>query len=231
MSARIKAALGERDDLKCMAAVKNAKLATAAVLARIAARPKWMCQQCNKSEDATMHRLRNKYCSKACVSAAYQRRMKGAANPNFRAAAAKVCVQCRGHFESYRKGRKFCSASCYRGYYQEGKARRVMPKARFCRGRLDANQAPLMRVFEQLGCKVIDTSILGFGFPDLLISVMGIIVLVEVKNPETAYGRAPLSGHQRDFHARWPCHVVRTQDEAIALVADVRARFRDIPPP
>ena len=111
----------------------------------------------------------------------------------------------------------------------QGKAKRIAPKSG-CPGRKDANQDAIVKVLEQMGCKVGDTSQVGFGFPDLVIGVMGIVALVEIKNPETFYGRQELSGFQREFHEQWggaEIHIIRTQDEAIALVKHLRSRELD----
>jgi hypothetical protein len=213
---------------KISAAIANARRGTAAVQARIAERPLWHCQHCGKTELATVHRMRNRYCY-GCVAPVFRQQMRGSANPNYRAASHKACAQCGGDFHSYDAKRKFCSQPCYRGYYMEGKAKRKAPKCRTVSGRKDSNHDAIVAVFEKLGCKVADTSVLGFGFPDLCIAVIGVVALVEVKNPDTFYGRQELSGFQREFHSKWEgcAHVVRTQDEAIALVQKLRqSRFR-----
>lgn len=209
---------------KTIAALANARLGTAAVQARIAQRPTWRCRHCGKEELATCHRRRNKYCSADCVSAVYKQTMAGPANPNFRAASVKTCIQCGSMYDSYDAGRKFCGHPCYREYYMQGKAKRRAPKPRSVPGCKDLNHDAIVAVFEQLGCKVADTSSVGFGFPDLVIATLGIAALVEVKNPETRYGRQALSGFQREFHTKWEgnVHVIRTQDEAVALVQMLR---------
>jgi hypothetical protein len=50
--------------------------------------------------------------------------------------------------------------------------------------RVDSNQAEIIAALEALGCRVIDTSGVGAGFPDLtVIRPDGSVCLVEVKTP------------------------------------------------
>lgn len=90
----------------------------------------------------------------------------------------------------------------------------------------DANHGELAELFEQLGCSVQDLSHAGVsGWPDVVVGCMGRNHLVEIKNPETAYGRAGLNRNQRDFAQRWRggmLYAVSTRDEVIALVQNWR---------
>jgi hypothetical protein len=53
------------------AAIANAKAGTAAVLAKVAAREPWKCEQCGLEKPATAHQKRQVYCSIACMAKAY----------------------------------------------------------------------------------------------------------------------------------------------------------------
>lgn len=84
--------------------------------------------------------------------------------------------------------------------------------------RRDANEGEVVRAFADLGCLVfrLDRPV------DLLVYVFKSIGqrlhLVEVK---TAKGR--LNDKQKSFKADgWPVHVIRSADEAIALVKSLR---------
>lgn len=95
-------------------------------------------------------------------------------------------------------------------------------RAPAARGRDDSNQGAIANTFRALGCTVHDTSAVGFGFPDLAIGLVGITELVECK---TADGRPTPA--QRTFTADWrgaPVRIVRSDDEAIALVQEIRRR-------
>lgn len=77
----------------------------------------------------------------------------------------------------------------------------------------DANEGGIISAFEALGCLV---------YPqdkpcDLLVGCRGVVLLVEVKGK-----RGKLTREQAAFHANWPVHVVRSVDDAIALVQGTR---------
>jgi hypothetical protein len=65
--------------------------------------------------------------------------------------------------------------------------------------RVDANQGEIVRALEKAGASVI-----VIGRPvDLLVGLRGVTLLVEVKNPESRYGKKGANGNQRDFMATW----------------------------
>lgn len=87
--------------------------------------------------------------------------------------------------------------------------------------RVDENQEEIFEAWRRMGVSVVDTSDVGAGFPDAILGWHGRNLLVEIKNPETRYGRKGLSSGQRRFSDDWngdPVHVVSTIDEAIALI-------------
>lgn len=94
------------------------------------------------------------------------------------------------------------------------------------RSRRDANQKGLVTVLEQLGCSVVDMSAAGIpGWPDLAIGVAGSTHLLEVKNPESAYGRSGLNQNQSAFARDWrggQVYVVTTVEDAVVLVGNLR---------
>lgn len=73
----------------------------------------WSCAECGKTAPATVHQLRQTYCSKECMARGYSKRMVGASNPNFRAAGKCTCAQCGAGFVSLQMRPKFCSRACY----------------------------------------------------------------------------------------------------------------------
>jgi hypothetical protein len=90
--------------------------------------------------------------------------------------------------------------------------------------RVDANHRAVVAAFEAEGCAVLSLARLGGGAPDLLVSLPGgTLILVEIKNPGTAYGRLGLSPLQAAFAVRFPVHVVRLPDEVRPLVARLRS--------
>lgn len=85
--------------------------------------------------------------------------------------------------------------------------------------KIDANQAEIVAALRAVGCSVQTLAAVGAGVPDLLVGVSGVNLLMEVK---TASGK--LTKDQIPWHEQWRGQVaiVRTVDEALALVAAVR---------
>jgi len=90
------------------------------------------------------------------------------------------------------------------------------------RSRKDNNHEALASLFRQMGCSAIDMIDTGIpGWPDLCIGLFGKTHNVEIKNPDTAYGRSGLNSNQTAFARDWkgePIEIVSTPDEVIALV-------------
>ena len=88
------------------------------------------------------------------------------------------------------------------------------------RARVDANHAEIVSVFRATGCSVQSLATLGHGVPDLIVGSDGYNVLVEVKAPS---GQRNLLQRQFDHEWRGWIEVVRTPDDALALVKRLRA--------
>ncbi|WP_057921137.1 hypothetical protein [Lysobacter capsici] len=90
----------------------------------------------------------------------------------------------------------------------------------------DANHGQIVDRFLELGCSVEELEHVGIaGFPDLVVGCIGVNHLVEVKNPDTAYGRAGLNKNQREFNGRWrgaQMIAVSSEDEVTAVVQNWR---------
>ena len=85
----------------------------------------------------------------------------------------------------------------------------------------DANHADIVARFHALGCSVFETDRVGDGFPDIVCGCIGVNHLVEIKNPETRYGRAGLNGNQTAFNNAWrgsKVWLVCSEDEATVVV-------------
>lgn len=96
----------------------------------------------------------------------------------------------------------------------------------FARASKDGNHDEIVRRFRQLGCSVLETIKTGIpGFPDCVVGCIGKTFLVEIKNPETRYGRAGLNSNQTAFERDWrggKLYAVTSEDEATALVQNWR---------
>ena len=75
----------------------------------------WTCETCGQCiPSPTAHQARQRYCSRSCAAIAYESRMIGDSNPNYKDAARKTCGWCGGDYHSYNKTRKYCGHNCYR---------------------------------------------------------------------------------------------------------------------
>jgi hypothetical protein len=73
--------------------------------------------------------------------------------------------------------------------------------------RVDSNHSLVVKTLRELGCSVFDTSSVGRGFPDLVVS-KGATALVEVKRDATA----PYTKSQLEFLKNWQGTVCRIHD-------------------
>jgi hypothetical protein len=84
--------------------------------------------------------------------------------------------------------------------------------------RTDNNQAEIVRILKAVGATVADTSIVGGGFPDLVVGYCKRAYLIEIKNPD-AHGK--LRASQIIFQDKWKgpdVHVVETIEEALRVI-------------
>jgi Holliday junction resolvase len=73
--------------------------------------------------------------------------------------------------------------------------------------RVDSNHSTIVKTLRELGCSVFDTSAVGRGFPDLVVS-KGATALVEVKKD----AKAPYTKSQLEFLKNWQGTVCRIHD-------------------
>ena len=95
-------------------------------------------------------------------------------------------------------------------------------RAPAARGKRDANHAAIADLFRSLGCYVQDTSVVGWGYPDITLGIAGETHLVEIKTEGGI-----LNAAQKRFIRDWrgsKVHLVTNATEAIALVSAVRKR-------
>ncbi len=83
----------------------------------------------------------------------------------------------------------------------------------------DANQGDITDALGKVGAIWYDLSLLGGGFPDIIVGFRGCLYLMEIK---TKTGK--LNKLQRILHKKWKryFHVVRSVEEALAVIG-VRA--------
>jgi hypothetical protein len=72
-----------------------------------------VCPTCGESfKVKPSHYDKKTYCSKACMAQDYKIRLSGKNNPHYQSAGQHICQVCGKGFQSYNKGRKYCSDVC-----------------------------------------------------------------------------------------------------------------------
>lgn len=91
--------------------------------------------------------------------------------------------------------------------------------------RKDQNHDVIAELFEKAGFFVHDTSSSGNGMPDLTLAYRGVVKLVEVKNPRTAYGKRGLNKRQKKLieERGFPVSVIASVDQALEFIARIKA--------
>lgn len=171
----------------------------------------WRCRVCNTERPATANQLKQTYCSRQCMASDYVTRLANEDNPNYRDASKRVCARCGSVYRSYLKTRKYCSRGCYEG--NDGMKRHGTRK--------DANHNECMEAI-RMGCQCVhDLSDVGRGVPDGVAWICGAWRLFDIKNPQTAYGRAGLNDRQKKWHSEFggPIYLIYSREDAINFAA------------
>ena len=87
------------------------------------------------------------------------------------------------------------------------------------RHRKDENHDEIADVFRSLGWSVWDTSQLGHGFPDMVVALGEVNILIEVKSNDAALRKS-----QDRFMLVWPgkTYTVRTPDDVRKIDNEIR---------
>jgi hypothetical protein len=89
------------------------------------------------------------------------------------------------------------------------------------RGRIDGNQAQIVRALRQVGATVLSLADMGEGCPDLLVGFRGFNLLLEVKDGNSSPSDQRLTEDQKRWHAIWSGQVcvVRSAEEAVKAIS------------
>jgi hypothetical protein len=90
--------------------------------------------------------------------------------------------------------------------------------------RKDANHNDIADLFIAAGCSVADTSQLGKGFPDMVVGLCGINVLVEVKDGGKVPSKQKLTDDEFKFFHNWRgwVAVVRDSKDALNIISQIK---------
>jgi hypothetical protein len=89
------------------------------------------------------------------------------------------------------------------------------------RGRIDGNQAQIVRALRQVGASVQSLADVGDGCPDLLVGFRGVTMILEVKDGNASPSDQRLTEDQKRWHKAWAGQVciVRSPEEAIKAIS------------
>lgn len=87
-------------------------------------------------------------------------------------------------------------------------------------GRVDANQNEIVAAFRRLGCTVAITSNVRGGFPDIVVGIDSLNLLVEIKDGDKPKSARKLTADEQKFHDNWKGQViiVESVEDVVALV-------------
>lgn len=95
------------------------------------------------------------------------------------------------------------------------------------RGRTDENQKEIVNVFRKLGFSVAITSMVGSGFPDIVIGKYKWNWLVEIKDGKKVLSQRDLTDDEEKFISEWKgsVFIVETIEQAIALAGKLDRKW------
>jgi len=165
---------------------------------------KLICVVCNENFRA---KSRTKYClnHKAEAAANKVAKIKLGRPIDSSKKQSKICVQCKKDFDHYKSREKqFCSYQCHLDSGGAWRAGLAAAEATMKYGaKKDANHHEVVEAMQKAGASVIDMSHVGRGFPDLIVGFQSQTILMEIKNPKTAYGRKGLNKNQLKWKEQW----------------------------
>ena len=83
--------------------------------------------------------------------------------------------------------------------------------------RVDANQPAIVSALRQVGATVHVTSMIGNGFPDIVVGYRGTTFLFEIKDGQKVMSKRQLTGDEQIWHANWQGHVAIVESIEDAL--------------
>lgn len=89
--------------------------------------------------------------------------------------------------------------------------------------RTDANQQAIVKDLRKLGYSVFVTSMVGCGFPDIVVGAKKINFLFEVKDSEKSKSCRKLTNMENLFHLTWKgsVHIITCIQDAIDIISKV----------
>lgn len=213
----------------CYVADQKDRISAQAITASQAPRKKRLklgynlvCVVCN---DAFRSISKSKYCVNHKTEAASNKiakiKLGKPIDPNKK--QTKICLQCKKEFKHYKtRTQLYCSYKCHLDSGGAWRAGMAAIGALMKYGvKKDANHNEVVYALQKAGAYVLDMSHVGRGFPDLIVGFQSKTILMEIKNPKTAYGKKGLNKNQIKWKDQWSggiyC-VVDSPDAALRMI-------------
>ncbi len=86
--------------------------------------------------------------------------------------------------------------------------------------RIDANQPEIVQALRDVGGSVAITSMVGNGFPDIVVGYRGQNYLIEIKDGAKPPSKRKLTHDEQEWHDLWrgTVHIANSIDEALAII-------------
>lgn len=90
--------------------------------------------------------------------------------------------------------------------------------------KIDANQPSIVKALRKAGASVEPLHMVGNGFPDVIIGIDGLNLLVEIKDGSKAPSARKLTKDEEKWHAEWKGQVtvLESEEQAIEFVNRLR---------
>ncbi len=86
--------------------------------------------------------------------------------------------------------------------------------------RTDANQIEIVKALRKMGHSVFVTSMVSYGFPDIVCGAHGKNYLFEIKDGKKPKSQQKLTPSENLFHLTWQgsVHIITSFDDAIDII-------------
>ncbi len=86
--------------------------------------------------------------------------------------------------------------------------------------RIDANQPEIVQALRDVGASVSVTSMVGKGFPDIVVGYRGQNYLIEIKDGSKPPSQRKLTPDEQEWHDLWrgTVHIANSTDEALKII-------------
>lgn len=172
------------------------------------------CASCGKPFKWSKNGDKALCCSRICVGKLNGLKRKAAENS---VKKHYECEICKKIFLSYYPNRKYCSRKCTGIMLSKTQKGRIG----MCgKGKKDANHNEITNALRAVGASVSDLVKVGGGVPDIIAGYRGTWYVIEIKNPNTQYGKKGFSENQLKWKElqKCPVYLVYTIEDALSVI-------------